>query len=329
MPSKDNKLENIIDLIANEVGVMMKSEHESGKSLSKADPGEESPGEKKPEGSSIEGTTDEAGSDDGGDSAPPSDDASSEAPPADDSASGAPPAGGEGAPTGDPAADASAGAISPEAIEGEIAHLSVEELKMYLLAFKSALVKKLGVGGAPAGGPPMDGATPPPAPAGAPGADPGADPSMGDPAMGKGEMDDQSGKVTTGTMAKSEGFKALAEVSTLKKALAGKDEEIAALKKSMEEGVERIAVGFQNIMNKATAQRKSASGISFVTKPGTMAKSEKSAVDVMTLDSTSLTKALRDMTAKPDLKKSDRDLITRFQLDQEPREKLAHLFVTE
>lgn len=328
MPSKDNKLENIIDLIANEVGVMMKSEHESGKSLSKADPGEESPGEKKPEGSSIEGTTDEAGSDDGGDSAPPSDDASSDAPPADDSASGAPPAGGDAAPTGDPAADAGAGAISPEAIEAEIAHLSVEELKMYLLAFKSALVKKLGVGGAPAGGPPMDGATPPPAPADGAGAPPpGADGT--DPAMGKGEMDDQSGKVTTGTMAKSEGFKALAEVTTLKKALADKDGEIAALKKSMEEGVERIAVGFQNIITKATAQRKSASGISFVTKPGTMAKSEKTAVDVMTLDTTSLTKALRDMTAKPDLKKSDRDLITRFQLGQEPREKLAHLFVTE
>lgn len=341
-------LTDIVDMLASDVAVLVKSEAEGGVALNKADPGEETPGEKKPEGSSLEGSKDE-GSSDGppsGDSGPP--DASAGGPPPDASAGPPPDASASaGAPTGDPAADASAG-LSPEAIKAEIAHLGLEETKMYFLAFQSHLSDLMtaqgGGAGAPpdasAGAPPPGAAPPPDASASAvpPGGPEGSSappppagpPAGGPPEMGKGEFDDKSGKVSEGKMSKAEQAEIVSLVKAqvegpMKKALAEKDAEIESLKKALDESVSKIAGSLTKMANKAQALRKSAAGVSVVQKPGTETAPEAGKVDVSKLNKSEVTAKLREVTARTDLKKSDRDLATAVILGHKPASEAAHL----
>ena len=99
-------------------------------------------------------------------------------------------------------------------------------------------------------GAPPDGAPP----AGAPPMAPPVPPEASAPPMGKGEFDDESGKVKGGSLAKAEGLSLnkaeldgiRAELSDLRKALSEKDATI----KTLEEGVGKVAAGFQRIITR-------------------------------------------------------------------------------
>lgn len=314
----------LVDLLASDVADMLKAE-----ALAKADPGEETPGEKKPEGSSVEGSK----GDDAPPAAPPE---ASASPPADAPPPGPP--GAEGSPTGDPAADASQG-LDPEAIKAEIAHLSVEELKAYLLAFKDVLTAKLTAGpgaegsapgGPPPGPPEASASAPPPGP-------PPAGEAPPDPMMGKGEFDDKSGKVSGGKMTKSEedAFISLVkgqvmkevggQITALQKSNVEKDAKITELNDALETGVTKIATSMQGLVTRSQALRKSVAGISYATKPTTEEPAAKGKVDVSKLSKSEATARLREVTGRPDLKKTDRDLVNGFYAGIVPIEKIEHL----
>jgi hypothetical protein len=328
--SKKEDLSAILDLIVDDVAVMVKNEQEGSSKLSKADPGQESPGEKKPEGSSIEGTDDSEAS---AETSPPPADESAGAPPAEGSAppagptDGAPP---EGSPSGDPAADASQG-LTPETIKAEIEHLPVDQVKMYYLAFKARLMELLPQDGGDAGAGMAPPSADPAAAAGAPPSAPppaAAPPEASAPPMGKGEFDDESGKISKSEVSlfKSEMISLRETVETLKKSLSEKDATIAAF----EENVGKVAKALHTKLNKQQGMRKSLAGVSFVERPGTESPSaDKAKIDgVLKLPATEITKRLTVVTASPDLAKSDRDKISGYYAGRVKLENIAHL-ITE
>lgn len=297
---------------------------DEGTVLAKADPGHEAPAEENPEGSS---------------SAPPAPEASASAP-ATDGAPATPPAEGQSA-TGespmaspDPAADPAAqgqGEVSVEQIKAEFDSLDVEEVKKYFLAAKASLMEKMGgPGGAPAGAGPdasasPDGSAPPPAaspsapPAAA--ASPSPSPSPEEPPMGKGEFDDESGKVSAGKMAKSldvdevlnrlsKAEAAVAEVAGLKKAIAEKDATIAAF----EEKLGKVAAGVQRIVDRQPLRKSfstSAAAAAVVAKPGSEGPSAGGKAPVNMTRPEAIRK-LNEVTRNPSLKKTERETINAF-----------------
>ncbi len=294
-------LANIIDLIAVQAEEMYTTK------LSKADPGEETPGEKKPEGSSVEGTQDgppPSSPKDDASSAPPPPDVSASAPPPggdDGSAPPAPPAGGD-APGGEmPMGDDGGGEMNPEAIKQQIMHLPMEMVQMYYLAFADRL-RELAPGGdagASAGAPPAPApeATPPAPPAAPPG------PPGGDLPMGKGEFDDQSGKI----------MKSLNELKS----------ELSA-QKALTENLQGI-VANQTTMLLKSASRPVRMSVSAVDLGASLVKTEKK--DASGLSRDEIVKRLSKVTAKPDLSKSDRDLSKQYMRGECGVDKIAHLVI--
>lgn len=317
MKLNKSELNKLLAQVTDDVQELLKHEADEGESLSKADEGEEAPAEKKPEGSSSEPTGEEASA------APPAGpEASADAgpPPGPEAGmEGAPPEG-EGSPTGDPAADAGA---TPEALQAEYAQLPPEELKMHFLACKAALMAVMsgqpGADGA-AGGPPPGpeasadaGAAPMGGPPGAPPAGPEASaPVPPAPQFGKKEFKSEG---SGGQMSKSEkefserlskAEEAMAEVVELKKALASKDQTIAAL----EENVGKVAAGFEKLLTRQQVMRKSLTGISYVTKPG--AEVANPTADFSHMSKSEVVRKLNEVTASPNLSSADRNLITRY-----------------
>jgi hypothetical protein len=178
----DAKLQSILTEVTSELDTMMKSEMEK---LAKARPGEETTGEGEgdksksdPKGTSTSASDPAPAASatpdaSGSDSAPPAADASA-SPPADDGS--APPAD-DGSASGsqDPAAEQ--GPIDPQQLMAEYSKLPPEDLKMHYLACKEALVQVLGAAGGDDGSaPPPDASASAPPPAAAPPPDAGSVP---------------------------------------------------------------------------------------------------------------------------------------------------------
>jgi hypothetical protein len=200
----------------------------------------------------------------------------------------------EGAPGGDPAA-AGQGPMDPQALEAEYAQLPLEELKAHYLAAKAALYAQMqggGEQGAPQGAPP---AAPPAGPsAGAPPAGPPpADPSAGAPPLA------QSAKNKFGTGSGSGG-------ELVKKSEDALQAQVDALTK--------IVSAFVN-----KPMQKAITGTTYV------AKSEGDAPAAKSLNPNEVTAQLSTLTRSPDLKKSDRDLITGYYEGRTKLDAIVHL----
>lgn len=330
-PLNKKELANVIENATLAFAKVLNMETQSGAPLAKADPGQEAPAEKNPEGSS---------------SSPPQPEASASAPATDgDPATGAPPTPPAmgGSPDGSsPPADGAApgGEVTVEQIKAEADQMDVEELKKYFLAFKASLMEKMGGAGEPPGSPDPAAGAPPPAAGGPPGAPPPAaaspspSPDEGVPPMGKGEFDDKSGKVSEGSMSKSEKEEIFArlgkaeqatkeakdENERLRKALADKDVQFDIQVAQVAKGIEALA--------KKTGLRKSvatSAAAAVIPKPGSaapLAKTE-SAVDVSTMSRAEIVGKLNEVTRNPKLTKSDRADINQFVAGNAPVEKVV------
>lgn len=330
---KKPELTELIDATARQVAETL-----AKSSLAKADPGEETPAEKKPAGSSTEGSKDggqtassapaDKGSD-GGESSPPAHkepdgdegapgpgdgDADNSAPAAPTDGAPAPDAGDMGA--GDPAADADAGVGS---LEEQYAALPVNELVVHMQALQAAIAKQLGgAGGTPPPAPVSDAGS---APAPAPAAPAPAAPSAPPPGMGKKEfaVDEASGgSVTGGKMVKSENsvearIQALeAQNASLKKSLEEKD----ALMAKNAEMLGQAAAGLTQVIQKSDLARKAVTGLTF--KP---AATETQ----VTLTKSEILAKCKELSAKPDLQKSDRIAINQYVAGGAPVTVIEHL----
>lgn len=274
--------------------VLAKAEVEGTESLAKADPGEETSAEKTPskesqKESAPEGSpAEESSSSEGPKEGPPSE-APAEAPPAAPAAEGA-------APGGDPAQEM-AGEVTVEGLQAEYQAMPVEEQKMHLLALKAALMTTMAAAEpkAPAA-PAMAAEGPADAPPMAP--PPAAPPAMAPgPALMRSETDPET----------------LARIETLEKAVKEKDQII--------EGFGKVAEGLKNLL---VSNRKSVHSVSLVGKPGDqLTKSEN---DVTSLTKSQVDQKLKEVIAKGNLKKSDKDLIIEFTAGRNPDvSKIAHL----
>jgi hypothetical protein len=218
----------------------------------------------------------------------------SEASPADVSAppdASAPP---EEAPV-DPAADPSS-ALTPENLQAEYSKLAPEALDMHI---KAALAAKAAVAGAPdasAGAPPM-----------APPAAPPMDPSM---AM-KSEIKVDA-KANGGQITKSESDR---EIEQLLKASEEKISRLEALVKSQGEDTENLTKAIQQMLN--MPQRKAVTSVAHLPR----AEAEKAPLTQATVHA-----RLKELSARPELKKSDRQLINDFYDGRVKADKLAPLF---
>ncbi len=312
-----SQLNQLIDEVATGVESLMKAEAEAeAQKLSKADPGEEATGEKKPEGSSAEPAPEASASPEA--SGPPAGDEGSAPPPGGDEGSAPPP----DAASGDPAADAMA---TPEALEAEYAKLPDQELQMHFVALRSALMKRQTV--QPDAGAPDAGAGPPPEASGSPaGAPPPPPPeASGPPAMGKGEIklgDGSGGKMTAGKMSKSEveAQARLVKAEADQKALAKTVADQAATIQALEANIGNIAAAVKNRLERPI--RKSATGVSFVTKPGTTADAS---TKFESLSKSEIVKKLNEVTSSASLSKKDRDLVNSYCVGTVSIKEIAHL----
>jgi len=188
----------------------------------------------------------------------------------------------------DPAADQSA-ALTPEALQSEYSKLAPEELDMHI---KAALAAKAAVAGAPdasAGAPPMGASAPP-----------GAPPM--DPMAMKSELSvDQ--KANGGQISKSE------------KHYDDEIESLKALVKSQAEDTENLAKALKLVLEQP--MRKAVTSVAHLPK----AETEKAP-----LTRASVNARLKELSMKPDLKKSDRQLINDFYDGRVSADKLAPLF---
>jgi hypothetical protein len=296
-PNKLNKsqLNKLLEQVTNDVAIMLKSDTEET-TLSKADPGEETTAETTPDGSATDGPPGEESS------ASPEDTGAPEgsAPPMD------------GGPDGsqDPATDAGA---TPEALQAEYMKLPPEELKMHLMAAHAALMAMESQGGGPeAGGP--EASAGPPGPDASAGPPPGPEASAGGPppgaggpppGIGKGEISTGTPNDNNGGMAKSQ----MSEISKLRKSIKEKDEQLAKQELALTDTVKAIT----DMITKRQVMRKSVSGISYISKPGTTEKpAEKAAVDPRSLTKSQVMEKLNKVTASTKLAKSDREIINKF-----------------
>jgi len=182
---------------------------------------------------------------------------------------------------GDPAAGGDAGAMDPQALEAEYSQLPLEELKAHYLAAKAALFAMMQQGGGEAGAP---GAAPP-GPSAAP-AGPPPGPSAGAPPPGGAPP-----------MAMSEG-KAVAGVSQ-----SGNGGQVAKSESDLQAQVDALTKIVTAFVNKP--MQKAITGATYVGK-SEEAPARKS------MNTAEVTAKLSELTRSPDLKKSDRDLITGY-----------------
>jgi hypothetical protein len=208
------------------------------------------------------------------------------APTTDPSAAGGPPPGDAGA----PGPDAGAAGPSFEELVTLYSQLPPEDFEAHAAAIQAAAQARSGGAGAPpappAGAPPM---APPGAPPSAP---PMAPPSA--PAF----KSEDSKKLTD----------AISTIEGLKKSLDEQRQVIEALGKVV-----------------TTPQRRAVTGVTFIP----MQKTEESATSqkkFADMSKSELHESLKTMTNTPDLKKSERDLITDFYLGKVERKSLAVLF---
>jgi hypothetical protein len=303
---KESELKALLDEVATDLSKAFESEKDK---LVKAEEVEKSalakddaPGEEPDESPAADASAPP-------DAAPaPSPEEGSESAPAPD-ASASP----DGAPAPDaamdPAADAAA-ALTPEALQAEYSKLAPEELDMHI---KAALAAKAAVAGAPdasAGAPPM---APPDAsaPAGAPPAGPPSPPMPDDPMALKSEISAGSKKASGGqvkaggSLGKSENEKAT-------------DDKIAALEalvKSQGEDNENLAKAIKLMIEQPL--RKAVTSVAHLPK----VEAEKAP-----LTKASINARLKELSMKPDLKKSDRALINDFYDGRVKADALAPLF---
>lgn len=325
---KESELKDILDEVASDLAKAFESEKDALKKaeLAKDDApgGDESPDEDAGSGPPAEGS----------ESAPPAD-ASASAPP-DAGAGGPPPPDASASPDGapapegmDPAAEQAA-ALTPEALQAEYGKLAPEELDMHIKAALSAKAAIAGAPGAPgvpgapdAGGlpppdasaapmPPDAGGLPPPGPSAPPMAPPaGGPPGLppGPPAM-KAELKaspERNGKHSIDALGKSAN-------EYISKKYEDEISELRALAKSQQEDVENLT----KILTKVLEQplRKAVTTVAHL--PKVEEKRELNAVNIHA--------RLKELSAKPDLKKSDRQLINDFYDGRVKADKLAPLF---
>lgn len=312
---KESELKALLEEVATDLSKAFESEKDM---LAKAE-GElakdDAPGEEKPDESPA---ADASAPPDA--SPAPSPEEGSEAPAPDASASP------DGAPAPDaamdPAADAAA-ALTPEALQAEYSKLAPEELDMHL---KAALAAKAAVAGAPdasAGAPPMAppmdasasaGAPPmgaPPAGPPAPAAAPASPPMPDDPMALKSELSAGHKKANGGQIKAGSSL----GKSENEKAADAKIEALEALVKSQAEDTENLTKAIKIMMEQPL--RKAVTSVAHLPK----VEAEKAP-----LTKASINARLKELSMKPDLKKSDRALINDFYDGRVKADALAPLF---
>lgn len=286
---KESELKALLEEVASDLSKAFESEKDK---LAKADlakddaPGEETPGEDESAPPAPEEGSESAAPPD----APPAADAS--APPADASA----PPMDASAPV-DPAADQGA-QLTPEALEAEYKQLPPEELDMHIQA---ALAAKAAVAGAPD----ASMGAPPAPPAGPPAASPFPSPA-GPPMAMKSELKINSAN-TGGKISKSETEELRELVKSQAELMKSQAEDIAALHDAVKRVVEQ-------------PQRKAV--LSFIP----MQKAEPAVKAKPPLTKASIQARLVELSKRPDLKKSDRQLINDFYDGRIQVDGLAPLF---
>jgi hypothetical protein len=203
----------------------------------------------------------------------------------------------EGSPDGaeqDPAMDEQSG---PEALQAEYAKLPIEELKLHVMAAHAALMASMGDQGQPG----QDQEAPPAQPGTPPEATPGTSPEA------------------TQQMGKSEKKELELRLATLEKSIKDKDDTIAQLEERFGKAVDGVRVFLEKRMN--VGLRKSISGVGYDPKPGTSTEVD----GFKPLAKSEAVKKLNTLTASSDLKKSDRDLITKYVIGNADQSTVAHL----
>lgn len=234
--------------------------------------------------------------------------------PASDAAAGGPPApdaSASAAPAPDAGGSAGGAPADMPTLVAAYSQLSPEELQMHVQALQqvmSASQAQAGAGAPPPGGmPPGAPAGAPPAPAGPPAGMPPAGPDAVAPMPGEG-----SKPIDPAMAMKSESDKELLQKLT----------KAEGSVKSLESSVEKIAKAMELML--AKPQRKAVTGKD-------LAKSAKEVekVDVTKLNKSQLTAKLSELARKPELKKSERNLINSFYSGKIKVEALAPLFETK
>jgi hypothetical protein len=288
------ELAKLLDDVTNDFGTLLAKAESETPEMAKADPGEESPGEKTPPGSSAE---------------EPKKEESSPAPEAHKE-----PDGDEAPPAAEQTPDeATEQGVPEQTLEAQYSALPVEELKLHFVACKTALMAALGA----AGGPPADGATPPPPAPPTPAPEATASPAP-QPGFGKKEFPAAEGSGGEMKLGKSEAdIKLESRLETLEKALKEKDDYI----KDVESKFSAAAEGLTKLIN-SQPMRKSIAGVSFVAR--------EDGVTTGGTQTPTLTKAeaiakCNEISARPDLKKSDRELLNKFVTGNCAQDQIAHL----
>lgn len=295
---KESELKDILAEVAEDLAKAFKSTEDK---LAKAEPIAKDDGPPQEDESPEASSAPAEGSEGSEPSAPPADASAPPAPPADASAAPSPDA--SPAPEGmDPAADQAA-ALTPEALQAEYSKLAPEELDMHI---KAALAAKAAVAGAPdAGGlPPPDASAAPAMDASAPPAAPPAPPAM------KAELPpspERKGKDSIDSIAKS-------EFEALNKKQNDEIEGLKAMIKSQADEIETLVKIAKHIVEQPL--RKAVTSVAHL--PKVEEKKELTAAAIHA--------RLKTLSAKSDLKKSDRQLINDFYDGRVKADKLAPLF---
>lgn len=310
----DPELESILAEVERDLAVVLKSEQDK---LQKAQ--EDGDGDDKGSAPPSDG-----GSDDASASAPPSDDSGSAPPEAsspDASAGGPPPADAASASADPAAADGSAGPMDMDSLKAEYASLPPEELKMHYLACKQALLEVMqqgaGAGASPdpsappGASPSPDAGSPPPGPpAGAASPSPSAPPGPPAAPMSPSPSPDQPPPAMKGEM------KASPANGGGKPKMAKSEDEKDAKIADLEQQVTLLAKAVDLAL--ATPQRKA------VTSVGFLAKTEDKPADKQ-LSRDDIKARLSEVAKRPNLAKSDRDLINKFCVGTADASAIAHL----
>ncbi len=312
---KESELKALLEEVATDLSKAFESEKDKlvKAELAKDDaPGEETPDESPAADASAPADAPPS----------PSPEEGSESAPAPDAAASASP---DGAPAPDaamdPAADAAA-ALTPEALQAEYSKLAPEELDMHI---KAALAAKAAVAGAPdasAGAPPMAppdasaSAGAPPAPAAAPPSPPMPDDPMAlKSELSAGHKKANGGQIKAGgSLGKSED-ESDGKIEALLKESAEKVAALEALVKSQGEDNENLAKAIKLMMEQPL--RKAVTSVAHLPK----VEAEKAPLTKAVINA-----RLKELSAKPDLKKSDRQLINDFYDGVVKADALAPLF---
>lgn len=295
------QLAKLLDEVTNDFGTLLtKAESEApDPEMAKADPGEETPGEKTPASSSAE-PADKKAPEASGD-APADPDAGKKEPDGDE------------APVDGQAPDVATEQGEPEqTLESQYAALPVEELKLHFVACKTALMAALGAAGGAPEGSTLPAPPAPPAPAPEAPAAPAPQPQMGKKEFAAAEGSGGDIKVG-GKMCKSE---VETRLETLEKSVKEKDEYI----KTIEEKFSAAAEGLTKLIN-SQPMRKSIAGVSFVTRE----EGVNSAQTAPVLSKAEAIAKCNEISARPDLKKSDRELLNKFVTGNCAQDQIQHL----